>query len=120
MGADKRGALPLSYAHRDHWEAWVEWLESKKGLYWSEPEVLDPILDQEPNSCPVPNPKNALTEELARMVASGRISPGEAKILMVDGDNMTENESDEDESDFEDDDDDDEDFDSDYDDDDDS
>ncbi len=45
-----------------------------------------------PNTRPVPDPKNALTIELAKMVASGRMEPEEVEVLRYDGQDEDETE----------------------------
>jgi hypothetical protein len=93
---DKRGALPLSYVRKEHWSDWIEYLESKKDVFWPKrkPEVDG---DEEPpaltllsaNSLPMVDPKNSLTVEMAAMVASGRMTPEEAKFLKYDKEDET-------------------------------
>jgi hypothetical protein len=100
---DKRGALPLSYVRQEHWSDWIEYLESKKDIFWPKRNV-DVDGDQEApaltlleaNSIPMPDPKNALTAEMAAMVASGRMTAEEAKFLKYDKDDETCDSSDED------------------------
>jgi hypothetical protein len=81
---DSRGAVPLSYVRREHWPEWIEFLESKKDTWWppirgvDQPSVL---VDVAPNERPIPEPENALSIELAGMVASGVMTPAEAKLL---------------------------------------
>jgi Ankyrin repeats (3 copies) len=85
---DKRGATPLSYIRQENWAEWMEFMVSKKDIYW-------PTLDKSngkkgppsitldaPHSRPVPDPNNALTLDLASMVASGSILPMEARFLV--------------------------------------
>ncbi|CAB9513974.1 ANK [Seminavis robusta] len=70
---DSRGAVPLSYVRREHWPLWIEFLESKKDLWWppkTEEDKPAPLIDVAPNECPIPEPENALSIELAGMVAS--------------------------------------------------
>jgi Ankyrin repeats (3 copies) len=87
---DKRGATPLSYIRQEHWTEWMEFLVSKKDVYW-------PTLDKSsgkkgppsitldaPHSRPVPDPVDALKPDLATMVASGSILPMEARFLIDD------------------------------------
>jgi hypothetical protein len=103
---DKRGALPLSYVRQEHWSDWIEYLEAKKDVYW--PKRI-PEMDGDqgppaltllaPNSLPMVDPKNALTVEMAAMVASGRMTPEEAKFLKYDKEDETVDSSDDDDSD---------------------
>lgn len=84
---DSRGALPLSYVSRDQWKMWIDFFESHKDLFWPErrTEQEPPaVASQAPNSCPLPNPLNALNIQLTEMVASGRMKVSEAHLLMYD------------------------------------
>jgi hypothetical protein len=88
---DSRGALPLAYVGKDQESAWIEFLESKKDVFWpirshaasGEPEP-PPLVLFDAKSRPVPDPTSALTVELAAMVASGRMRPFEARFLVYD------------------------------------
>lgn len=107
---DSRGAVPLSYVRREHWPEWIEFLESKKDTWWppirgvDQPSVL---VDVAPNERPIPEPENALSIELAGMVAAGVMTPAEAKLLQEEDED--EDDSEEDSDDEEEDSDDDED-----------
>lgn len=84
---DSRGAVPLSYVRREHWPQWIDFLESKKDDWWppkAEEDEPGPLIDVGPNELPVPDPPNALSIELASMVASGVMSPEEAILLKDD------------------------------------
>lgn len=86
---DCRGAVPLTYVRKEHWGQWIQFLESKKEVYWpvrdDKVEEADPPLTLlEPNTRPLPDPEECLTPELAAMVASGKISPDEAQLLKRD------------------------------------
>ena len=91
---DCRGALPLAYVQKEHWADWISFLQSKKEKYFPEVPRCDDLhkssphllTQQLPNSRPVPDPPNALALDLARMVASGRITPAEVAILLEDDD----------------------------------
>ena len=112
---DSRGAVPLSYVRREHWSEWIDFLERKKDTWWppitgeDEPSEL---VDVAPNERPIPEPANALTIELAGMVASGVMSPSEARYLqdqdMEDMDATSSDEESDDDSSEDDSDDDDE------------
>ena len=121
---DSRGAVPMSYVRREHWPQWIEFLESKKDTWWPPITGEDSpsfLVDVAPNEKPIPEPKNALSVELAGMVASGVMSANEARILQEEGDTVDNTEydsdgvSDSDDDDDESDSDDDSSFDSDYD-----
>lgn len=102
---DCRGAVPLSYVRKDHWGAWVEFLNSKKDVFWPQRD-LRKLGEQEmpelckfgPNTRPIMNPQNALTAELASMVAGGKMKPDEAQFLMYDKTDAETYEDSEDES----------------------
>jgi Ankyrin repeats (3 copies) len=88
--ADNRGHLPLSYASQDHWSEWLQFLESKKDIYWprilsSETSAPPELTLSMPHSRPIPNPDNAISLGLARMVAGGKLKPKEAYFLKCDG-----------------------------------
>lgn len=116
---DSRGAVPLSYVRREHWPEWIEFLESKKDTWWPPIRGMDQpsvLVDVAPNERPIPRPENAFSNELAGMVASGVMTPVEAKMLMEedameeddsesDSDDESCSDSDEDDDDSDDDDD---------------
>jgi hypothetical protein len=84
---DARGSLPLSYVHKDHWPAWIDYLESIKDTFWKPRSVTlhgeqgpPALVLQEANSRPLPDPNNALAPDLACLVAAGKIDPSEVMI----------------------------------------
>ena len=83
--ADARGSLPLSYVQRKHWGAWIEFLNSVKDQYWAKGGgTADdaPLLSlAKPNSRPLPDPEDACTLKVAKMVASGKLSSSEVVLL---------------------------------------
>jgi Ankyrin repeats (3 copies) len=87
---DARGSLPLSYVRKEHWADWILFLDRDKDVYWPitmEHDVASltlPHLHQGPKTRVVPHPRNALTLELASMVANGRLAPHEAALLKAD------------------------------------
>jgi hypothetical protein len=90
---DNRGSTPLSYIRKEHWAKWMEFLQSKKDIYWpivdkSKGKKIPPTIARElPNSRPPKDPANALPTEIAMMVASGTMSPIEARqIVHEEGD----------------------------------
>jgi hypothetical protein len=114
---DARGSLPLDYVPKQHWDAWKRFLVRV---------VLDayfPIVDDDddnvdadnkkqgppeltkyaPNSRPVSTPPNSLPNALAAMVAFGKLTPDEARMMASpdsdDDDYSTDdNDSDDDEA----------------------
>ena len=100
---DSRGAVPLSYVRREHWPLWIDFLESKKDEWWppiAGEDTPSPLLEVAPNERPIPEPANALSIELAGIVASGVMSPQEAALLQEeDEEDEVEDSSDEESSD---------------------
>jgi hypothetical protein len=87
---DCRGAVPLSYVPKDDWSKWLKFIDSIKDEFWPQ---RDSDADEEgppelamlgPNTRTPPSPPNALTIELAAMVASGKMTPAEARFLFHD------------------------------------
>jgi ankyrin repeat protein len=84
---DCRGAQPLSYVPEAHWADWMTFLSQHKDKYFpmlrpGTNAPVPPLTQKAPNSRPVADPPNALSLELARMVASGRMSPAEVRLLL--------------------------------------
>jgi len=87
---DCRGAVPLSYVPKEHYDQWIAFFEEQKDLLWpmtssstTTPSQTTLIVQHMAcNSRPVPNPENALTATLAQLVASGEMPPEEARFLM--------------------------------------
>ena len=83
--ADSRGSLPLSYVQRKHWGVWIEFLNAVKDQYWPKGGKTaiepPPLTLGKPNSRPIPDPEGACTLEMAKMVASGKLTPSEAVLL---------------------------------------
>lgn len=82
---DCRGSSPLAYVQKDNWRKWIDFFERKKDVYWptrdvaNEGEERPPRLAGEaPHSNPIQDPKDALSLEVAAMVASGQIGPDDA------------------------------------------
>lgn len=99
---DRRGALPLSYVHKDHWAGWMRWLDENIDRFFSEQNAkfykpVDLVL-MKPNSFLLPEPKTDIGLELIQMVACGDMSPQEARVLSDtgDGDDATVLDSDDD------------------------
>jgi hypothetical protein len=108
---DLRGALPLSYVHKEHWPLWIEYLESKKDILWPNRDVKYDgeegppaltILDA--NSRPLQDPENALPVKLGAMVASGKMHSEDAQFFKSDKTSSTcdysDTADDDDDSDF--------------------
>ena len=102
---DSRERLPLGYIREEHWPMWVEFLDSHKDIYWperntDEDEPPPRMTQQGPNTRPLPNPDNALTVEMAAMVASGRMTPQEVMLIKSDEDGTTAETGDSDDDSF--------------------
>jgi hypothetical protein len=86
---DSRDRLPLGYVREEHWPHWIEFLEAHKDVYWphrptDQPEPPPRLCQQGSNTRPLPDPPNALSIEMATLVAAGRMSPEEAQMLKSD------------------------------------
>lgn len=88
---DVRGSTPLSYIRKEHWNEWLQFLESKKESYWptTGDKTVPLILQEAAHSRSPPEPKEALTPQLATMVASGKMTPADARLLLEDDDDET-------------------------------
>ncbi|GAX10949.1 hypothetical protein FisN_2Lh479 [Fistulifera solaris] len=111
---DARGDAPLNYVRKEHWGDWINFLDEHKDDFWpvqeGATEVAKDLTVETTTGTTIPDPKNALTLDLAKMVAAGRLTPEEAKYLAsVQKDDDRESGSEEDDDDYSDDDDDDED-----------
>ena len=96
---DARDAVPLSYVHKEDWKAWIEFLDANKEHFWpirdvrAQGEQDDPELaTREPNSCPIPDPPNALPPPMAALVACGKMSPKEAALLQQQDEESSDDE----------------------------
>lgn len=93
---DARGSLPLTYVPKNLWDLWKKFLSNKLDDYFPKAIIMTnappPLTLQRPNSRPVPNPVNALSVEMARLVCSGRLRPEEAIMLMEEGSSSSEEE----------------------------
>ena len=92
---DARGHVPLNYVRQEHWADFNTFLEDHKDTFWPvDRDALykkahPPLTKENVDSRPLPNPANALSLELAKMVASGRLKPEEA-VYLHQADNMTQ------------------------------
>jgi hypothetical protein len=91
---DCRGALPLSYIPKKLEPAWLDYLSLHKDQFFPvvsngiRPTIPSPLVQERPHSRPVKDPINALSLDLAKMVASGRITPEEVAILLEEDDHQ--------------------------------
>lgn len=84
--ADIRGSLPLSYVHKKHWAAWVQFLDEDKDVFWptyADRETGPPLVLLKPNSRPMPDPEHKCSLEMAKMVASGKMKAYDLKLLQL-------------------------------------
>ncbi|KAL7558595.1 hypothetical protein ACA910_001296 [Epithemia clementina (nom. ined.)] len=98
---DCRGSLPLFYVHRDHFDAWSTFLLDRAvPIYYpleqATGDTPPPLCKLHPNALPLPNPKDCMSTELAKMVANGKMTPSEALIMKQDGSTASYDESDSD------------------------
>lgn len=96
---DCSGATPLSYTSKHLWSGWIEFLDANKDKFWpvqTTTEGPPSLALDSPNSRMLPVPKNALTLELAALVASGQMQPKEA-VFMAQYEDITDLESESDE-----------------------
>eukprot|EP00522_Entomoneis_paludosa_P014074 CAMPEP_0172453312 /NCGR_PEP_ID=MMETSP1065-20121228/10693_1 /TAXON_ID=265537 /ORGANISM="Amphiprora paludosa, Strain CCMP125" /LENGTH=416 /DNA_ID=CAMNT_0013205491 /DNA_START=121 /DNA_END=1371 /DNA_ORIENTATION=+ len=86
--SDNRGCLPLSYLRESKWNEWTKYFMSRKETFWPErnmvmngAEAAPPLTRLKPNTKPIPNPRDPLPLELARLVVKGQVAPMECAIL---------------------------------------
>jgi len=79
---DCRGSSPLSYVKRDHWMKWIAYFQSRAERYWSPRDIKNvgeqpppPLCNEKPHSRPIPDPMDAISLEVAQLIASGRMEP---------------------------------------------
>lgn len=89
--ADRQNLVPLQYVPKNAWMDWIQLLEARKDEFWpenrfgrrsgvSEPPPLFTL--QSPDSRPLKDPPNALSFDVATLVASGQILPELAQDAM--------------------------------------
>lgn len=103
---DCRGSLPLGYVRAENWAAWLEYLQSRKNIFWphrgpagaprseKHPEGPPELVQLDANTRISPDPPMALTPEVAALVASGKIEPCEANLLRYELTEFAENDDD--------------------------
>ena len=104
---DCRGATPLSYVPIQHHTTFIEFISRYKDQFFPEilgigdshDEIIFPsqLVRESPNRRPVPDPSNALSPDVARMVVSGRITPQELTFLLLQ-DNIDDDDDEDDDS----------------------
>jgi len=95
---DCRGFTPLDYVKKNNWTKWIEFFYRKKEVYWAKRNVEElgeeecpKLVNIKPNTNPVKDPQNAVSNKLAEMLASGAVSP--LDILLEKQKNQSPNES---------------------------
>jgi hypothetical protein len=127
---DSHSATPFSYIPKQNMNMYIEFISHYKDVFFPDltgtnsknnhpPKLPSQLVHQLPNSRPVKDPINPLSYSIARMVASGKITPLELSILQnnhrhnpnddEDDDDASESSSDDDVSESSSDDDDDDD-----------
>lgn len=115
---DARGSLPLDYVPKQHWDAWKKFLVNAVDVYFpvinndddrQQRQCPPELTKYAPNSRPVSTPPNALPNVLAAMVAFGKLTPDEARMMASpddddDDDDYTDDDDDQDDDDDNDDD----------------
>lgn len=84
--ADCRGATPLEYVRKEDYKNWINFFQTYGEKLWPKLQTLPPVSrlwNEPPYSRPIMDPPNALTCELAGMVASGWLKPKDALVLMT-------------------------------------
>lgn len=88
---DVRGSLPLSYVTKANWQAWRSFLEEEIDTFF--PQTGDKKYDGvpflctlKPNCRPVPDPKDTAPSSVAKLVASGEITPHQAMVALAEAD----------------------------------
>jgi hypothetical protein len=118
---DARGHCPLNYVRKEHYGDWIAFLEKNQNKYWPKRSVAKDgeqgppeLVKIGPHTRFVENPKDALPDDMAGMVAAGKLSPKEARMLLEDNEatEAMSNDGSEDFSDGDSDDDDDSEYDS--------
>lgn len=98
---DCRGFTPLAYVRKEVHADMIEYLKTAVDTFFpprgagAGKEPAPPLTKKKPDSIPVPDPRMALTPQLAAMVASGEIEPEDA--LDWDDDSSYDSEYDSDE-----------------------
>jgi ankyrin repeat protein len=77
---DCRGATPLSYVRKEHWNDWKEFLDRQKDVWWPQIDLsrkdansLPELVRLPPHSVPLPDPPGAPSHEYAKELANGSI-----------------------------------------------
>ena len=87
---DARGSLPLAYCTKSNWQFWRLFLEENADAYFpasaKQKSIAPYLCTLKPNCRPVPDPKHCLPSNMAKLVASGSITPYQAMASMIDED----------------------------------
>ena len=87
---DKRGSLPWTYVTKKHWPQWFEWLDQNLDRFFPEGKAdsfaMSEMSTMPPDAMAGSNePKASLSLELIGMVASGEMTPQQARIMAESG-----------------------------------
>ena len=98
---DARGHCPLNYVRKEHYGDWIAFIEQNADKYWPKRSVAKDgeqgppeLMMMKPHTRIVGNPKDALPDEMASMVAAGKLSAQEARMLLEDNDKTVASEAD--------------------------
>jgi hypothetical protein len=98
---DTRGNVPLDNVRKEDWETWIHFFRDRLDVYWAIPGDPEPspLMTKSVVRLPLADPENALPIDVAKLVASGRVQPGEALLLVANSDNESDcSQSDDDDS----------------------
>jgi Ankyrin repeats (3 copies) len=79
---DSHGTVPLARVPKDCWDAWNDFLEAKKDVYWPQRDYIKygdepppPLTLVQPNTRLLTDPRNTLPIQTVQQLASGQICP---------------------------------------------
>jgi hypothetical protein len=85
--ADTRGDLPLTYVKDENWSAFTSLIVQEKDIFWPDKLFGEPnrsgkdLLSLAPNSVHIRDPKKPLSVHMAKLLAQGKMTPGEVDFL---------------------------------------
>jgi hypothetical protein len=97
---DGGATLPLSYVRKEQYGVWNAFLASILDKYWNRRDAATrnqgppPLSLVRANSRPALDPEEPLSYELAALVSSGRMEPGDAVEAQIEADEEAEDEED--------------------------
>lgn len=84
---DCRGSTPFDYVRKNNQRKVIEYLLVKKDIYWPQRHIVEGdepphiLMTLPPHSRIIPDPKNALSLDLASLVANGKMDPEKVMLL---------------------------------------